>query len=299
MKDTDGKNNDCGIILAEKAGFCFGVKRAVNMLREEIKNNEGKKKIYTFGPIIHNKDVINEFASQGVEMIEDPEEIEKIKGQVLVIRAHGVSEEIYKTAEKNDVKVVDATCPYVEKIHRIVHEESRKGRTIVIAGDENHPEILGIKGWIDGKYEVIKDKKEANELNFEQSDEITLVFQTTFDINLFKDLVEIIRRKGYDTNVIDTICNATENRQREAALISESVDVMLVVGDISSANTKRLYGICRSNCKDTYFIQQPDDLDAINLQAGISVGITAGASTPDNIIQEVFLKCQKKRALTS
>ncbi len=287
------------IILAESAGFCFGVKRAVNIVKDEIKNNGASKKIYTYGPIIHNKDVIEEFKRQGVEIIEKPEDIEKIKGSVLIIRAHGVAESIYKKAKENGVEIVDATCPFVEKIHKCVKQESEKGRTCVIIGDKEHPEVLGIKGWAGNNFRVVENEKEAKELNFEQSEKISIVVQTTFDVNLFKDLVEIIRKKGYDTNIINTICNATENRQKEAASISESAEIMLVVGDKSSANTKRLYEICKSGCKDTYFIQKLDDLDCINLQTGISVGITAGASTPDNIIQEVFLKCQKKKVLTN
>ena len=287
------------VILAKSAGYCFGVKRAVNIVKQEIAKSDGKRKIYTYGPIIHNKNVTDEFAAQGVEIIEKPEDIAKISGSVLVIRAHGVPESIYKTASENGVEIVDATCPFVEKIHEHVLKASEEGRTPVIIGDADPPEVIGIKGWAGKKYRVIDCTEKANELNLEQCEKITVVVQTTFDLKLFKDLVEIIRKKGYDMNVIDTICNATENRQKEAALISESVDVMLVVGDRSSANTKRLYEICKSRCTDTYFIQKLDDLKNINLQTGISVGITAGASTPDNIIQEVFLKCQKKKVLTN
>ena len=287
------------IIIAKSAGFCFGVKRAVNIVKEEIKNKKDGRKIYTYGPIIHNKDVIEEFEKQGVEIIENPEDIAKIKGNVLIIRAHGVPESIYSAAKENDVEIVDATCPFVEKIHDHVRKENEKGRIPVIIGDANHPEVIGIKGWAGNNFRVVENEQDANELNFEQSEKISIVVQTTFDMNLFKDLVEIIRKKGYDTNIINTICSATENRQKEAASISKSVDVMLVVGDRSSANTKRLYEICKSGCNDTYFIQKLDDLDNINLQTGISVGITAGASTPDNIIQEVFLKCQKKKVLTN
>ena len=278
--------------LAKSAGFCFGVKRAVTKLEEEI-NKNSETPIYTYGSIIHNASVVKEFEDKGVKIINSEEEIGKIKGSKLVIRAHGIPEKIYDIARKNNVDVIDATCPFVAKIQDIAKEKSLEGRTIVIVGDKNHPEVLGIIGWTHGDYFVVKDEKEANELPFFDKTPVTVVFQTTFEVQKYKYLVEIISKKGYDIDVINTICNATALRQEEAKNISQNVDAMIVVGDKSSANSNRLYKICKECLKDTYFIQKPSDLDVTYLQSCICVGITAGASTPDNIIQEVFLNVRR------
>jgi len=283
--------------LAKTAGFCFGVKRAVDIVDKEIEK-ENTKKIYTYGSIINNTSVVKDYENKGVFAIKNLDEIKEIKGSILIIRAHGVAEEVYETARKNGVEIVDATCPFVEKIHKIVREASEQGRKVIVVGDKDHPEVLGIIGWIKGDFEVINSIDEAMALKMAENSEkpkVTVVFQTTFNTNLYKDIVEILNKKGYDISVINTICNATANRQSEAAEISKVVDTMLVIGDKLSANSNRLYSICKECCKDTYFIQSLKDLENVNLQTGISVGITAGASTPDNIIQEVFLTCQKKK----
>lgn len=279
--------------LAETAGFCFGVKRAVNMLQNEV-HKESSKPIYTFGAIIHNANVMEEFARQGVKTIREKEEIADIKDSRLVIRAHGVEKEIYDIAGENDVEIIDATCPFVARIHKIASGASENGRTIVVAGDKDHPEVRGIIGWIKSDYFVVKDENEADMLPEFGTKPVTVVFQTTFEVQKCKYIVEILNKKGYDINVIDTVCNATAERQREAAEIAAEVDAMIVIGDRSSANSNRLYEICRSCCKDTYFIQKQIDLLETDLQSCISVGITAGASTPDNIIQEVFLNVRGK-----
>jgi len=286
--------------LAESAGFCFGVKRAVKTVHDEIDKNASQK-IFTYGPIIHNKDVIKEFEERGVYAVGSIEEMEQrlagnsAEDAVLIIRAHGVPEETILSAEKKGVKVVDATCPFVKKIHQIVRKDSLDGRVIVVVGDGGHPEIIGICGWIKGPYYVVKTIEEAQALPAFGKTPVTVVFQTTFDTVIYKDFVEIITEKGYDILVMNTICNATNERQSEAALIAKSVNVMLVVGDRSSANTNRLYEICKEYCMDTYYIQNKDDLETINLQSGISVGITAGASTPENIIQEVILNVRREK----
>lgn len=286
------------VVLAKSAGFCFGVKRAVDTVYEQIKEHGSERRIYTYGPIIHNMEVVNDLKKKGVYPIESPEELARISGQVLIIRSHGVKKEIYDIAKKNNIQLVDATCPFVKKIHEIVHEAGSEGRTVVIVGNEEHPEVQGIIGWADNKAIVIRNEEEAQNLKFEKDEPVTVVSQTTFSVKKFNDIVEIIKKKGYSVSIINTICNATSTRQKEAESVSKQVDVMLVVGDRLSSNTQKLFEICKTYCTDTYYIQTIEDLDEQNLQSGISVGITAGASTPNNIIQEVFLTCQKKKIST-
>ncbi len=286
------------VILAKSAGFCFGVKRAVDTVYEQIKENGATRRIYTYGPIIHNMEVVNDLKQKGVYPIESPDKLPDISGQVLIIRSHGVKKEIYDIAEQNNIKLVEATCPFVKKIHGIVHNASNEGRTIIIIGNEQHPEVQGIIGWVSSKAIVIKNEEEARDLELAKDEPVTVVSQTTFSVKKFNDIVEIIQKKGYSVSIINTICNATSTRQKEAESVSKQVDVMLVVGDRLSSNTQKLFEICKTYCMDTYYIQTIEDLDEQNLQSGISVGITAGASTPNNIIQEVFLTCQKKKIST-
>ena len=283
------------VILADKAGFCFGVERAINLVEEEIKKQNGKNKIFTYGPIIHNDEVVKEFENKGVFSIEGIENIKNVKGNVLVIRSHGAPKAVYDEAKANDVIIVDATCPFVSKIHDIVASESQNGKEIIIIGDNKHPEVVGIFGWVNGKATVINNEEEAKSFKTDKNASICLVSQTTFNISKFQYLVEIISNKGYDIKVINTICSATQDRQKEAESVAKRVDKMIVIGDLKSSNTRKLYEICKQYCDDTYYIQSLKDLDIKNLQDTSSVGITAGASTPNNIIQEVFLNVRRKK----
>ena len=273
--------------LAKTAGFCFGVKRAVETVYEQVVKHQGQK-IYTYGPIIHNEEVIKDMKTRGVDVIESLDELKVLKEGIVIIRSHGVPKYVCDILEENGVEYVDATCPFVKKIHRIVSEESAKGVYVVIIGSSNHPEVEGIKGWAGGQVSVIQDFDEA--LNFQLEDEkqkVCIVSQTTFNYNKFKELVEIMCKKGYDINVLNTICSATKERQEEASSIAKRVDAMIVIGDKHSSNTQKLFEICSNACADTYYIQTLDDLDMNQLRSVESVGITAGASTPKNIIEEV------------
>ena len=185
------------------------------------------------------------------------------------------------------IRIVDATCPFVKKIHDIVSRESAAGAHIVIIGNPEHPEVQGIKGWAGDRVTVVKDADGAGSLKFEKNEKICVVSQTTFNYNKFKDLVEIIKKKSYDVSVLNTICNATKERQTEAQSIAESVDAMIVIGDKHSSNTQKLFEICHKACNNTYYIQTLDDLNLNQLGSVETVGITAGASTPNNIIEEV------------
>lgn len=279
------------VTVAKSAGFCFGVKRAVDTVYREIES--GEKPVYTFGPIIHNEQVVEDLENRGVQVILSEDELEGLSGGTVVIRSHGVSRDVCEKIEARGMKIVDATCPFVKKIHRIVDEEGRKGRHVVIIGSADHPEVQGIMGWASGPVTVIHTSEEAEQFVPENGKPISIVAQTTFNYNKFKDLVEILCKKRYDNNVLNilnilnTICNATEERQREAKNIAGEVDTMLVVGGRHSSNTQKLFEICKKECGNTYYIQTPVDLDSEMFQCSSCVGITAGASTPKKIIEEV------------
>ena len=271
------------VILAKSAGFCFGVKRAVDTVYEQT----GKKNVYTFGPIIHNEEVVKDLEKKGVFVINTMEELDDITEGTVIIRSHGVSSAVYEALQKKGVEIVDATCPFVLKIHNIVKQESANGKQIVIIGNEKHPEVEGIMGWSKTQVHVVDTAEKAQNLQLDPQREVCIVSQTTFNYNKFKELVEIISEKGYNIIIRNTICNATEERQTEAREIAKRVDAMIVVGGSSSSNTRKLYEICKNECKDTYYIQTLNDLDMTSLGKADCIGITAGASTPNNIIEEV------------
>ena len=272
------------VILAKSAGFCFGVKRAVDTVYEQT----GKKNVYTFGPIIHNEEVVKDLEKKGVFVINTMEELDDITEGTVIIRSHGVSSAVYEALQKKGVEIVDATCPFVLKIHNIVKQESANGKQIVIIGNEKHPEVEGIMGWSKTQVHVVDTAEKAQNLQLDPQREVCIVSQTTFNYNKFKELVEIISEKGYNIIIRNTICNATEERQTEAREIAKRVDAMIVVGGSSSSNTRKLYEICKNECKDTYYILTLNDLDMTSLGKADCIGITAGASTPNNIIQEVY-----------
>ena len=275
--------------IAKSAGFCFGVQRAVKTVYDCAERAEKEKKpIYTFGPIIHNTQVVADLAEKGVRVLEEKDLDQSFpKGGYVVIRSHGVSEEVLKKIESTGLEVIDATCPFVKKIHNIVREQSAAGRHILIVGNPDHPEVIGIRGWVRGTCDVIRDADDLKKLNLIQGTKICIVAQTTFNHDKFQELVEIAGSLVYDENILNTICNATRERQEEADRLASEVDVMLVVGSRESSNTQKLYEICRAECKNTYYIQTLEDLVAVHFPSDSLVGITAGASTPNNIIQEV------------
>ncbi len=279
--------------VAKTAGFCFGVKRAVDIVKDEIAKNPDKP-IYTYGPIIHNEEVVEEFKRQGVYPMEEGSDMSKYEPGIVIIRSHGVARNVQSMLEDFGFIVIDASCPFVKKIHRIVEEKSKEGYHIVIIGNPNHPEVEGIVGWVQNNdITVISCIEEANNFSYDGNKKICIVSQTTFNYKKFQEFVEIIEQKGYDIIAVNTICNATFERQKEAKELSASVDMMLVIGGKTSSNTQKLYEICCKECDKTYFIQTKDDLDLSIMQSINYVGITAGASTPNNIIEEVQKQCQK------
>lgn len=273
------------IQVAKTAGFCFGVKRAVEKVYEQVSME--KHGIYTYGPIIHNEEVVADLEAKGVRVLENRKELEELSEGTVVIRSHGVSKEIYDLIEEKGLECVDATCPFVRKIHKIVERESKAGRQIIIVGNDAHPEVEGIKGWCQNEATVISTAEEAENLTYSEGEKLCVVSQTTFNYNKFQELVEILEKKRYDKVVLNTICSATEERQLEAQQIACEADTMIVIGGRHSSNTQKLYEICRKECENTYYIQTLVDLDTKPFQCIGCVGITAGASTPNNIIEEV------------
>ncbi len=270
--------------LAERMGFCFGVKRAVDTVYEQIKNG---KNIYTYGPIVNNEEVVRELSEQGVKVLESREELMELSEGSVIIRAHGVPEKIIRILREKELECIDATCPFVKRIHNIVEKESGEGRHIVIVGNAGHPEVEGIVGWCKGPVTVLKDLEEAEEFRPPEGEKLCVVAQTTYNYNKFHNIVEILEKKGYNSIVVNTICNATEERQCSAKALAAEADVMIVIGGRHSSNTRKLYEICAEECAHTYFIQTLDDLHLELPKAVRLVGITAGASTPNKLIEEV------------
>ena len=274
------------VIRAKSAGFCFGVKRAVDTVYEQVEKQMGKQ-IYTYGPIIHNEEVVKDMEAHGVKVLHSEEELKGLEEGLVIIRSHGVPKRICDLMDEKGIEYVDATCPFVKRIHKIVAEESKKGSRIIIIGNPDHPEVEGIRGWAGENVTVIKNAEEAEKFENTTSERICIVSQTTYNYNKFQYIVEIFEKKGYNDSVVNTICNATEERQRSAKAIAAEADVMIVIGGKHSSNSRKLYEICQRECVHTYFIQTLDDLHLDLPKAVRLVGITAGASTPNKLIEEV------------
>ena len=270
--------------LAKSAGFCFGVEKAVNTVYEEAKKND--EIVYTLGPIIHNEEVVKDMKRRGVEAV-NIEDLNSLPKGTVIIRSHGVSKDVYNFVKQSGHRVVDATCPFVKKIHAIVSVQSGKKKTVVIIGNPKHPEVMGIKGWGDENTYAVENIEQFINLNLKKDEEIVIVAQTTFNHKKFQEIIDKILFLGYDVRCFNTICNATQERQAEAKEIASNVDAMIVIGDKKSSNTGKLVEICQEECKNTFFIQTLEDLNYDALLSVDCVGITAGASTPKHIIEEV------------
>ena len=278
------------ILLAKSAGFCFGVQRAVDTAYEHA----DEENVYTYGQIIHNEEVVGDLKKHGIKVIENDDELGLLRNSKVIIRSHGAEKRVYDILKKNNNEIIDATCPFVKKIHNIVMDECEKGHTIVIVGDRKHPEVKGIMGWCTSTPVVIGSEEEAESFvrscitgDFKTSEDISIVSQTTFNYRKFNNVVDIIRNKLYNVTAYKTICNATSVRQREAQEIASKVDAMIVIGGRNSSNTQKLYEISKKECENTYYIQTLVDLDLTTFESVSRVGITAGASTPNKIIKEV------------
>ncbi len=273
------------VTVAKNAGFCFGVSRAVELVEQAA---AAGKRVVTLGPIIHNRHVVERFRQMGVGVIEAPEEAEP--GDTVIIRSHGVSRAVYRNLEERGVEIIDATCPFVKRIHGIVSRAAEEGRLSIIIGTPTHPEVEGIAGWC-GEYRVFESLEDLK--NWAESREdlknsaICMVSQTTSTESLWKSCGNFAKKQFTNLKIFDTICRATEYRQSEAAQLSEICQAMVVVGDLKSSNTGRLAMICREHCGKVFLVDNATELKAEDFRGVTDVGITAGASTPAWIIKEV------------
>ncbi len=271
---------------AEHMGFCFGVKNAVDCA---VKVLDEHSKIYSYGEIIHNRDVVERLADKGLVVIENLEDsIDKIDAKIL-IRSHGVGRKIIELLNDNNIEYIDATCPKVKSIHRIVNKYSSQGYEIIVVGDSSHPEVIGIAGWIEGKYHIADSLDEIKALDIDKDKKYCLVCQTTFNNNIFKEVVEFLKKNDY-TNIVtnNTICDATIKRQESCSDVAENSDIVLVIGGKNSSNTKKLYELCKEKCDKTFLIENYKEIPYKYIDKNTKIGITAGASTPDWVIEEVI-----------
>ena len=272
------------IKISEKAGFCFGVKRAMGLAWREL-CDEHDKQTYALGPLIHNKQAVEKYEERGLITVDD---IEEIPSDVkMIIRSHGVSKSIYDRAEEKGLDVVDTTCPFVKKIHDIVKENYDTGKKIILIGDKNHPEVIGINGWCKNTAITIKTIEEAEVLELNNDKSYCAVAQTTMNLEVYRKIVEILKTKADDIEFNNTICSSTKARQEAARELASEMDCMIVIGGKHSSNTQKLVGICKEVCP-TFAIETRDDLDVEEIKKYENVGITAGASTPDWIIDDII-----------
>lgn len=273
------------IKVAKTAGFCFGVDRSIKILDSLLNNN---KKVFTLGEIIHNKQVIDDYNKKNVYTINSPSETPN--NSILVIRAHGVAKNVINYIKNNEIDYRDATCPFVKKIHNIVETASNQGKTVLIAGNKVHPEIIGICGYCNSKNYIFTNSKDLDNLikniNLNNGKDIIIVEQTTFNLQDWHECIKLLNKHLPLANIYNTICSATQQRQEEADVLSKNVDIMLVIGGKHSSNTNKLYNICSKNCT-TYFIESLEEIPINELKRINSIGITAGASTPKSIIDKI------------
>ncbi len=275
------------IIRAEHSGFCFGVKQAIEKTEEQIKkyklHDGGNTRIYTCGQLIHNQSVTDSLAARGVGIIETPGEAQE--GDTVIVRSHGEGKSFFEEAQQRGLKVVDATCPFVNRIHQLVSEADRQGKSVVIVGDRSHPEVAGINGWCENKATIVNSREEAAEI---EAEHIFLVCQTTIKKELLDEIVEVFEEKNIDAEINNTICSATRDRQEACAELAAKSDAMVIIGGRNSSNTRKLYEISKKLCKNSYFIENIRDLPLKQLRKCNKIGIAAGASTPECVIKEVI-----------
>ncbi len=281
------------IKVAENIGFCFGVNRAVSIVEELV---EKGKKVCTYGPIIHNAQLVNELGEKGVRVVESPEEVEK--DEVLVMCSHGVGRDVIEMTEKLGIEYKDATCPFVEKIHKIVENAGNEGRIVLIAGDPCHKEVKGIIGHCTGEYHTFINEEELLNLikkgKISENSPITAVSQTTFNNEIWILCQKTLKKVCTNAIFFDTICNATAKRQDEAATLSKQCNGMVVIGGKHSSNTTKLFDICSENCPNTVHIETASELDVGKFANSCIVGVVAGASAPAGIIKEVLITMSEK-----
>ncbi len=275
------------VILADDYGFCYGVKRAINIAKENV---ELSKKVCTLGPIIHNPQMVKSLADKGIGVVQSVEEMEQGK---IIIRSHGVGPSVYEKVAAKGLELADATCPHVKKAQMSAKKLADEGFKVIIIGEKNHPEVKSIKEWAGKNSQVICAEEEAKQLGFVSK--LGIVAQTTFSGEKFNKIVNILLAKSHDIRILRTICTATDRRQSAAIKLAKMVDMMIVIGGRNSANTTRLAQLCAEHCV-THHIETVDELQDDWFHNIKKIGITAGASTPDWIIKEVYEKCKTWQA---
>jgi len=279
--------------VAAKAGFCFGVNRAIKMARAAVFEKAGP--VYSLGPLIHNPQVMAYLNEMGIKEVPDLKEVNS--GGTLVIRSHGVEPAVLEAARARGLNIVDATCPFVRKAQVLARDLSEEGFQVVVVGDKYHPEVCGIIGWSNNKALVVGDPQEAGLI--EKSDKIGIIAQTTQSLENFKSIVKVINKTGAEVRVYNTICNATVERQKAALDLARQVDLMIVAGGTNSANTRKLASICRESGTTTYHVETAAELDPAWFRGVKVAGLTAGASTPDWIIEEVKRRMSDNEEMNS
>ena len=281
------------VILADNAGFCFGVKRAVD---EAVSvQNKYNKKIYTLGPLIHNNDVVNYLKERDIHAI-NIEDVDKLQnGDIVIIRSHGVPKKTYELLENKGINIIDATCPYVSNIHKKVKKYYELGYSVIIIGDSSHPEVIGVNGWCDERAIITKDGSDLGKL----PNKLCVVSQTTEKQSNWEKVLSVVAKECKEFIAFNTICSATELRQKAAAEITKKVDMMIILGGRNSSNTTKLYEICKDNCLNTIHVENSGEIpdDIINSNKIKTIGVTAGASTPDWVIKEAILKMGEDKSL--
>ncbi len=266
------------IEIAENAGFCYGVMRAIDIANRALDKHN---KLYSFGPIIHNPQVVDEYEKKGLKVVED---IDKVNGPVL-IRSHGVAPEIYEKLEKKGVEIIDATCPFVKEAQRYAKQLVDEGYRVVIFGDKDHPEVKAHLGYTKYTASVINSENEAVKI---KATRVGVVCQTTQSVERFGRVIEVLSKKIRELKVFNTICDATDKRQKAARELAERSDLMIVIGGKNSANTRKLYEICKETAKSAYYIETEKEIDSKWFNGVEKVGITAGASTPSYLIRRIY-----------
>jgi 4-hydroxy-3-methylbut-2-en-1-yl diphosphate reductase len=274
--------------IASNAGFCFGVKRAMTMAWHELEKNEDT--IYSLGPLIHNNQAVQKYEEKGLKTISAIDDVGHKSN--IIIRSHGVSEEIYNKAKENDINIMDATCPFVKKIHEIANRYYKDGYKIIIIGDSKHPEVIGINGWCNNEAIIIKTLEDLKVVNLDNNQKYCVVAQTTINVNLYDKIVDEMSKQLKNIVLHNTICSATKVRQEAAKELSKEVEAMVVIGGKHSSNTQKLVQICEENAP-TFAIETKEDLSVNDLKKYDYIGITAGASTPNWIIEDVVNYLQK------
>lgn len=274
------------IIVGKNAGFCFGVQRAIDAAYDLLKKDNND--LYSIGPLIHNEIVTKDLKSKGLIEINNNDEIASLKNKRVIIRTHGIEKEVYDLLKSNNNAIVDLTCPFVSKIHKLVKEYSENGYKIIVIGDKDHPEVKGIVSYAKEDIYVVINEEDIRKLKIDRNDKVFIVFQTTTNAENAQKLVDILGELFYNNKLVNTICNATQNRQDEVKILAKTCGVMLIIGSNASSNTRKLYEISKKYCQNTYLLNSIDDAKNIKIEESVKVGVSAGASTPKYLIEEIL-----------